>query len=954
MMTASRTPAQGRATRSPIRVVDTVVLLSLVAVVVLTIGSALIGRSVLLSVDLFTRSQPWSSLFGMHIDQSNVCTGDTVDAVLPGLAYSRHEWFSGNLGSWQSYASGGSPLTSVPSLGNLSPISLPYFLLPLWLAPAWVKLLEFAVAVGGMVAFLRRLGASRAAGVLAGVVFALSGFMVVWSNWPQTETAAFIPALFWAAERIVQRGSRRDVAVLGAVFAAMLLSGFPAVTGFATYTAAGYVLVRLVARRSSPREWGTRVGAAAGGLALGVGLSAVQFLPFLSQLSTVDLSYRAQTAGSHNALSTLFTAVVPNAGGYCTGGRSYAATNPIEAIGYVGVAAAVLAVVAVVTGRRGGAPRAVAARGYLAAALVVIVTLGWFGGPLLVAAQQLPVFSNNAIGRIRSVLGFVVGALAGLGYDALRRRLAAPGPDSARSAGTGAADRSAPPAPRAGRHGSLRSRRPARRRRKLVTLAGGSLVCLLVAAVALGAFTSARREAIANQSYVSHFEKVLWFPLLLGVLALACAVLAGTRRRPLQFVALLVLPALVVVQGVSFFRGVLPGDDREHFYPVTPTHRFLTAHLGDDRYAALGNELLSPTSLYYRQRTVTGHEFPMPQWTAMLQAVDPLVMLTPTYSSLSEAGAVATLHSPILDRMAAKYLVMGPGATVGTKSAPPAGPTVLALDPAHPAQCRVSGPTNAVVVRLAAPVPITADPVQVTARVEGTATTPSVTGTRAVPHGLPARSELPVALPATASGDKVIQLSTNGPPVQLTSSAGVLDCGQVTPEAGYNVAFADAGSTIVARPNALKRIRWAGQVRPTTATTAIKQLAAGVPADTVLLEGSVPNAAGRPAEVEVLRDEGDEISARVTAEGDGYLVVADPLQVSGWTASVDDRDEDLRPADYGLVAVHVTAGVHTIRVGYRAPGQRVGAVITVVDIVIVGLLAVSGERRWRRRRARRS
>jgi len=46
--------------------------------------------------------------------------------------------------------------------------------------------------------------------------------------------------------------------------------------------------------------------------------------------------------------------------------------------------------------------------------------------------------------------------------------------------------------------------------------------------------------------------------------------------------------------------------------------------------------------------------------------------------------------------------------------------------------------------------------------------------------------------------------------------------------------------------------------------------------------------------------------------------------------------------------------VHTIRVGYRAPGQRVGAVITVVDIVIVGLLAVSGERRWRRRRPRRS
>ena len=54
-------------------------------------------------------------------------------------------------------------------------MSLPYFLLPLWLAPAYVKLLEFAVAIVGVVLFLRRLGLSTLAGLVAGVVLPAAG-----------------------------------------------------------------------------------------------------------------------------------------------------------------------------------------------------------------------------------------------------------------------------------------------------------------------------------------------------------------------------------------------------------------------------------------------------------------------------------------------------------------------------------------------------------------------------------------------------------------------------------------------------------------------------------------------------------------------------------------------------------------------------------------------------------
>jgi len=96
---------------------------------------------------------------------------------MPGISYFRSQLFQGHLVGWQNLVVGGEPLGSVPNLGLLDPLSLPYFVLPLWLAPAFVKLLEIIVAVGGTYLFLRRLDLSRPAATLAGFIFATSGFM---------------------------------------------------------------------------------------------------------------------------------------------------------------------------------------------------------------------------------------------------------------------------------------------------------------------------------------------------------------------------------------------------------------------------------------------------------------------------------------------------------------------------------------------------------------------------------------------------------------------------------------------------------------------------------------------------------------------------------------------------------------------------------------------------------
>ena len=234
----------------------------------------------------------------------------------------------------------------------MSPLSLPYFLLPLWLAPAFVKLGEFVVAIVGMVAFLGRHGVSRGAGVVAGILFASSGFMMMWTNWPHTRVASFIPLLFWTLERLNQERRARDVVPVAAVVACMLLGGFPAVTIFTLTVAAAYVLARAWWRYRADAMAMLRVlGGSAGGVLLGVGLAAVQILPFIRNLDQLGLENR-NFDGRHLPFALFVTTVAPDAVGLSVNGsdpRWYGPVNAIEAVGFVGAVAVVLAVAALVT-----------------------------------------------------------------------------------------------------------------------------------------------------------------------------------------------------------------------------------------------------------------------------------------------------------------------------------------------------------------------------------------------------------------------------------------------------------------------------------------------------------------------------------------------------------------------------------------------------------------------------
>lgn len=133
---------------------------SLVALFVLVpLLPALLGRGLLVDVGALSAFEPFRSEVGAAYTGVVTCRGDTIDYYLPGIAEIKRSLFAGHFPTWAPYEVGGAPLASLPNHGVLSPMSLPYLLLPLWLAPAYVKLLELSGGHRGHGPLLAQAGA---------------------------------------------------------------------------------------------------------------------------------------------------------------------------------------------------------------------------------------------------------------------------------------------------------------------------------------------------------------------------------------------------------------------------------------------------------------------------------------------------------------------------------------------------------------------------------------------------------------------------------------------------------------------------------------------------------------------------------------------------------------------------------------------------------------------------
>ena len=231
---------------------------------------------------------------------------DPLFQFLPWELEVRHALRQGRLPLWSDLLEGGSSPWVNPQAGVLSPLAMLARPFPIQGFLLGMLALKLLLAVEGAWLLARAVGASRPAAAMAAVGFALSGGMMCWALFPHTAVLAWAPWLTLGVIRLFRLGrgapgeSRKLIAVVAAITAALLLSGHPETAAAAGLFAAACGLALRSRRRSLARG----LGAAAVSAVLGFALAAPLLLPFLGSLpqsqrvqETLALELPAQHVG---------------------------------------------------------------------------------------------------------------------------------------------------------------------------------------------------------------------------------------------------------------------------------------------------------------------------------------------------------------------------------------------------------------------------------------------------------------------------------------------------------------------------------------------------------------------------------------------------------------------------------------------------------------------------------
>lgn len=583
-----------------------------------------LGESkVFLATDWLVTNPPWSLLTPEEAVNRGV--SDTVDSATPMLLLLTEVAQHGSFAGWDPFNAGGVGLGAFPNSAILSPLSLPWWILPAQAANAGVKVLEVvAIALGFQLLLRGRWRLPLFTVPLATIVFASSGFMVAWTNWPQTRVAACIPLLFWAIECLAIGGRWRHAVILGVVLASMLLGGFPAVTGYAVILGVAYFLVRSLAASTRLNDFArASLRSVAGGM-LGVLLAAVHMLPFLWWTQHyVDFEARSQLVNDPLPLSAFASAASPFLLGPPDWSYGSWTIHFVEGFSYVGATTFVMLTAALLVRRRSSQPRGVVT--FFAAAFLLLTIAMYFHGPVFDLFHGLPGISTSPIGRMRSVVGFVAAILVALGAAALYEPV------------------------------SLRAEFRRLPRGVAGVLAIGCRV-VLVAGIS-GVLVHATYSAYIMAPSIRSEHWILLTLILLAICALGALVVWIRPARITAAVVAVIVMAATTVPATYVAHRWWPLSDSTTFYPETDVHAELRERLGMNRYATVGWTMVPGTSSAYQLRSLTGHGFTSTQWHEVMSLIEPGFFQTATWSTIHAPTLENALTSPILDRFGVSYVV---------------------------------------------------------------------------------------------------------------------------------------------------------------------------------------------------------------------------------------------------------------------------------------------------------
>lgn len=316
---------------------------------------------------------------------------------------------------WNPLILAGSPLLANFQSAPFSPTNFVYFLFDKLSAWSLQIILQHVLAAFFTYILLRHWKVSKVGSLLGGLIFAFSGFNLIWSQWNgHTLAAAFIPLILFFEDRYLLNGRWFDGIGISLSFALLFLSGYPQV---AMYLLIAVVLLWIV-RIWKDKKWFTKTVTISIFFILGIGIAAFQILPGAELLS---LSQRAVEPHPFEwaflPWSKIITFFAPDYFGNHSTQNYWGPQDYTSNTGFVGVVATIFSLIAVKLIKK--------RTEVLYCFIVMIVSLMFaFPTPISIYLWESGLLGLNAASAHRSLVLFnlAVGLLAGFGVDAFLKK----------------------------------------------------------------------------------------------------------------------------------------------------------------------------------------------------------------------------------------------------------------------------------------------------------------------------------------------------------------------------------------------------------------------------------------------------------------------------------------------------------------------------------------------------
>jgi hypothetical protein len=359
-------------------------LLILLVFALLYCGQGLLPGWTLAPLDLPLDAEAWKPDPTVRVRVSNSLLSDVVVQYIPWDEAIRRHLARGE-GPWvDPWAGAGSPLFANLQTAVFSPFTWPRLLggLDGWALMALLKLL-----VAGLGAFWlgRELKIEPGPALVSALVFAGSGFLIVWLLAPPSAVFALLPAFAATALRAVRRATTLNLVALIALAAWATAAGHPETLLIGVI---GIGLLLIVELRVEKRRW-RALFAPAAAAALGFFLLAVQIVPFFFVLAAGHARVMRPEIEHPFRPWAIVAQILPGALGSplrgeldLTGAVLHGENFNLRAGGFVGF----LTLLALLVGARGLAPRL---RALLALGMGALV-MSWSPPGLWAIFRQLP------------------------------------------------------------------------------------------------------------------------------------------------------------------------------------------------------------------------------------------------------------------------------------------------------------------------------------------------------------------------------------------------------------------------------------------------------------------------------------------------------------------------------------------------------------------------------------